>query len=805
MALNRYDVNIIVPKEATNLVTNPSIEVVTTGHTAVGSGVSVARVTTQSRRGIASLEVTTAVNVIAGVSYDIVLSNAVIYSFSADILDVVGQEFNLYIAAVGGAPKSSVITWTGTGYWKRKSVTWTADSSTTFALYITRSSVNSTSKYYVDGFQLEAGAVSTYIDGDMQGYVVGQTDYRWNGTRHASTSWRSGQSRSGGSFVSLSTYMKILTIPGLGMAMLTNIAVPSTMGGSFYQNTVPQERAFAIVGNINKSGDYALIEAARSALINAVKPDLVTVKQPLLIQIDQLDANSSPIAETLEIKASYEGGLEMDGSGNAYNEKLSLNFRQWMPMIQQSGEHGQTLGYQQNVANAGYILQRSSGGAWAEMAGGANNTVRRLAKSPSGLVYASGFFTNLGTASGDYIASWNGTAWAALASGTGGVTRALAVAADGTLYAGGDFTNLTDANGDYISQWNGSAWSSLGSGLNDARVWDLVIDKSGILYAGGAFTNGGGVAAADYIAKWDGSTWTALSTGMDAAVLCLAAGPDGTIYAGGDFHTAGGVTVAHIAKWDGTAWTALGAGLSDYPQTLFVAPDGTLYAGGVFATAGGVTVNKIAKWNGVAWSALGSGINGSIVQTIGMDDKNNLYVGGLFTSAGGVSTTDGVAIWNGSWMPLDVKLPNTPTLQAFLYDKISGVVYIGFDDTGTAVSAVVTAPNIGSAVTYPVITFTGPGTTYQLKNYTTGKSIFFNLTLLAGETAVLNLDPLHVSFISSFRGSIMNAILPGSNLNWELLPGANNVSAFMYGSTTGASGITMTWKDSYWSVDGAVR
>ena len=86
--------------------------------------------------------------------------------------------------------------------------------------------------------------------------------------------------------------------------------------------------------------------------------------------------------------------------------------------------------------------------------------------------------------------------------------------------------------------------------------------------------------------------------GMNTYVYALAVGPDGSLYAGGDFTTAGGVAAHHIARWDGTAWQPLGSGMDGGVYALAVGPDGSLYAGGDFTTAGGVAANRIARWDG---------------------------------------------------------------------------------------------------------------------------------------------------------------------------------------------------------------
>jgi len=181
--------------------------------------------------------------------------------------------------------------------------------------------------------------------------------------------------------------------------------------------------------------------------------------------------------------------------------------------------------------------------------------------------------------------------------------------------------SVADANATYPVRidptFSDADWVSLGSGMGgcgvNTRVTALAVSGTN-LYAGGMFTNAGGVPAS-LIAKWDGSGWSALGSGMSSAysypsVNALAvSGTD--LYAGGFFTNAGGVTAYNIAKWNGSAWSALGSGMNDYVYALAVS--GTnLYAGGLFFRAGGVMANYIAKWDGSAWSALGSGIGGYV-------------------------------------------------------------------------------------------------------------------------------------------------------------------------------------------------
>jgi hypothetical protein len=194
------------------------------------------------------------------------------------------------------------------------------------------------------------------------------------------------------------------------------------------------------------------------------------------------------------------------------------------------------------------------------------------------------------------------------------------------------------------------------------------------------------------------------------------------------------------------------------------------------------------------------------VYSITFDNNGMLYAGGRFSTAGGVALPDAVALWNGTnWSPSEIDLPGTATIYSAVVDKNNNF-YIGFDTNGTAYASGISVPNNGTASVYPIIRFTGPGTVYSIRNYTTGKAIFFNnLTLQTGETAVLNLDPYNRTFISSFRGSIYNTLLAGSDMNFELLPGLNNIASFIYGSTSAATALQVTWRDTYHSLDGATR
>lgn len=188
-------------------------------------------------------------------------------------------------------------------------------------------------------------------------------------------------------------------------------------------------------------------------------------------------------------------------------------------------------------------------------------------------------------------------------------------------------------------------------------VYALTTGPDGSLYAGGEFTTAGGTMA-KRVTRWDGSQWHPLGSGISggisySAVHALAVGSDGSLYAGGNFAEAGGVITGPIARWDGAQWHRLGhwAIQGGFVYALAFGPDGSLYVGGSFDTADELTVNSIARWDGSQWHPLGSGMDGSVL-ALAFGPDGSLYAGGDFNTAGGVPARK-IARWNGSqWHPL---------------------------------------------------------------------------------------------------------------------------------------------------------
>lgn len=224
-------------------------------------------------------------------------------------------------------------------------------------------------------------------------------------------------------------------------------------------------------------------------------------------------------------------------------------------------------------------------------------------------------------------------------------------------------------------------------GITTFAAWD---DGNGpALYAGGTFTNIGGISASG-IAKWDGTSWSPLGSGLNGPALALLPFDDGSgpaLYVAGSFSAAGGVTTTGIARWNGTVWSAVGGGLNYSAAALALHDDGSgprLHVGGGFTLAGGVAASRVARWDGAAWSALGTGfslspglIPGEFVAALASHTDasgTSLVAGGpVFGSLGG-----SILRWSGSvWTSVNWT-GSSPVASLLSHDDGSGPrIYAG--------------------------------------------------------------------------------------------------------------------------------
>lgn len=594
---------------------------------------------------------------------------------------------------------------------------------------------------------------------------------------------------------------------GLGLATPINVATEyARIDGAYDDYTRKPARQFTLTGRL-QGRTYAELRRNRSGLAQLFDRDLTGQDQRLTLLRHVEDARGQIVSSTTRALVKYESGLG-GATDNQHAETAAITFTQYLPGLLADGESGGALSVQTAISNGLRILQRSPTGVWSNMGVGANSNVWSLLWASDGKLYAGGQFTSIGGVAANRIAYWDGTAWNAMGTGMAGVGLAvysIVEGPDGAIYAAGDGTSFGGvANTAGLAKWNGSAWSSITTTASaNSGVLKLAFGPDGILYAGGQFTTINGVAAVR-VAKYNGTAWTAMAGGSANDVYAMALAGS-RLYIGGDTDSDGNYNVSY---WTGSAWVSTGQNSGALLlKALAVGQNNMIYVGGDIAAMGGVTAADIAQYNGAAWAPLGSGVSqavGGEVLAIQVLPDGTLLVGGTFDTAGGIATVHNLARWNGSaWVYADVDIAwDAITAIAQKDDGTLVIGGIGAASTGTA-GATATITNTGTARAYPTVTIKGPssGTAriYQLTNYTTQRTIYLNLTINAGETATLVLQPDALSFTSDFQGNIAGSILAGSNVaDFFLQPGANTISVFSAGSTVTA---TMAWRATYTSLD----
>jgi hypothetical protein len=763
---------VIDPEQKTNLVCNPSAE--TTGNYAP-IGATVSQSYDQARWGIRSwkvvtgatsqglfLALTTATNTTHYASW---------YAFAVTgtMRATMNSGTNWNTAAIIGGKTGGSVRW-GVAI---------PPAQATGANYVGIIDTSNDGTFYVDAVQVEAGSYpTTYIDGDMDGL------YRWNGLRHASSSTRDAQERSGGKERDLYDEYGITVMPsfsGVGMPPVrNNWQSMALQPGALFQSykLLPREIVLDMNVNAQSGATWASLHQKRQALINLIKPDRVRGAQPFTLRYTGTDRGAG--ASPLYAKFVYQSGLEFGNIQSGYVDKPGVRCVAGDPAWYEDNQQVITLGIGKSVTSANGILYRGPEG-WTNLGDGVTGptvSVWTLALDKNQLLYAGGTFINMGgVANTTHIAKWDGANWGAVGSGMSGpaTVYTLCVGPDNALYAGGTFTTAGGvANTSRIAKWNGTAWSALGIGTTNGTVRAIVAGKSGEIYAGGTFINMGGVANTTGIAKWDGSNWESIgyisSPTPTPAVYALAVDKDGALYAGGHFNTIGGIAANDVAKWNGSNWVTLSVGVltSDYPYGV---------------------------WD--------RGLNFV---------DNLLYLSGAMTTAGGM-TVNGAVAWNGStFLRRDIIYP-PPATPSQIIGTPDSSLYSAFNTTGTAwTSQLTTVVPSATKDIFPRIIIVGPttaGTTARLEwieNKTTDETLYFEKIVQGGEQIVLDFGKNKKTVVSDWNGTVYGQPLSGSDFAaFHLLPTTNTIVMFMTGQVTTTSGSTaiLQYVPAHNSLDGA--
>lgn len=802
---------VILPIARVNEITNPSIELGTTGYT-TGAG-ALAQTFLKQYHGSAAAIYTPSAALTDGFFYStLVTTTNQIRAISCKWLGQPNVPYALTLATSAGVDLVT-FPFRATGRWQWLWLYWKETGGATRRIYFRKNGSTDVHPYYIDGVQSEvinAGEfVSTYLDGDMVGFLPNQAPpYGWYGTPHASSSFRTALTRTGGHVIPLKRLGLLITaVMGLGLSTPQNINTDyGLIDGGYPNYTRKPIDQFSLGGNISWDTYYSL-RRNRGVLAGYFDRDAIPLDQPLRLRYTHTDDCENLQSDSASIDCKYVGGWEGQ-TNNHVAQQVTMAFETYVPFITSEGEAGASLNTQSSVTSIDVLVQRAPSGTWSAPGNSVTAAVvtgNAFAIGPDGALIVGGLFPDINSVANTVqIARLDPltTLWTAFGTGGAGAAtsvNSIAFAPDGTFVAGGSFTSMGGvANTANLARWNGAAWVSITPlGSADAAVTAVLYDNLGQLYIGGAFANINGVAIRAW-AKQSGATFVAIGAGFSigAGVSAAVVDPANNIYIGGIF-TVPSTNIVKLSN-DGVTFSALGSGLNNAVRALALDDANNLYAGGQFTASGSITLLKVAKWNGVQWFPLGSGIVGTSASALAYY-QGLLYIGGIFTTAGGITPPDSLVVWNGSsYVYPDIDIPGaTATVNALKFGR-DGTLYAGLN-TGTAVTTgsaagVTTVNNPGTAPAYPVFVIKGPssGTSriFSITNPTTGRAIYLNLTINAGETVTLNFDPANLLFTSNFvpGGDVSSTILPGSSTgDFFLTKGNNTINFFAAVSTVTAT------------------
>ncbi len=820
MSLQRNKYFVVEPQAATNFIPYARFDAMIQDFQVFG-GAAMAMSGEKTRRGWSSLKVSSSAGS-AGVWYwkkDVlpgpVGKDSVL---SLDIWGEKGVSATLALCDIFGAvlKYETVVL---SGYWERVSIKRDFAGNVTFKVTMNNSLPSS---IYLDGLQYEHGnEATTFFDR----FTRGEKASAYSGMKDEAGFWRhyrSGRTRTGGKLVDLDAFGEVQADFGSGMGPFQQVYTEMANGGSFYRGMRSSARALTLsVGITGKDADELYWK--RNELMKLVAPDRFD-KQPLVIRYQGIDGNGKAATEPLDYTCVLEPSLANTPELPKV-QKDTLNFLVMGGYPKGAYANGGVFALDQKFVSNNCIM-RDADGVWVSMDTTSTvGDVHDVVISPDNRIYACG--------SGG-IWRWDEDEWVSVGITTDGIVNRMVFAPDGKLVFGGSFTLVNGATRKGIASavltpGEAPVIGAFGSGLtNCAAVTALVYDRRGVLYAAGQFDDAGGVSNTRWLAKWNGSAWLAMSgSAMTGLVRTMEMFDQRWMMVGGEF-AAGGANqpeAAYLTLYDTVsgAWKAsrtAPAALNGRVWDIAIVEDGSAVLSGGFTKVGLKDCPRVAVYRNGVVSPLASGFEAPsgpntypVWAVAGVE--NRIYAGSVGSVKNLGSRLGEVAEYvKNAWRPLDIDLPDAITIRKILAFR-SGELIIAGSWSGEVTSNGLTRmkQNVfdyrGSAVSYPVITITGPYKLTQIQNYTTGKVLSFrDLEVQAGETIELGLDPLDIYGKSSWagRGNVLTYLMDGSDIgSFCLEPGENWIGINGEVPVGGLPKAHLTWKDVLWGNEGATR
>lgn len=827
--------SIVVPEETVNLVTNPNFQT-ELGYTflnltrvlsteQIGSGVFGLKLTPNGSAGAVTIH------------YKETGSGA--YTFSCDIYHEVGQTLGLQIVA-GGVIGSYQFTTTYKG-WGRYSVT-AADSAAggtgadrTVSLF---NAASATKVFYTDRWQVEKKSyATTYCDGDQRdiGLNADPYAYVWEGQPHASRSRRSAMTDSGGRIVSLWDVIKFRTtaIVGLGLSKTEQETATFADGEEYVSRLRVPAREFSIVGKIYGESAEQLARR-RQLLIDSVNP-MRRRSGSLILRYQPISRSGNLYGLALSMTCSYIDGLD-GNTTNDYVSSIELHFKAIDPLWSEDFRQGSLIhpdgfldsGYNQ-AAFTGIATRDPLTGEWSALrdAGATADNVYCALFLPDGRLLVGGSIAIMAgrTARRLAVYDYNTGLWAEFGGGLNGDVLTLALGRgpmSNTVIVGGDFTAAATGGATLrrLAYYDlaTSLWHELGSGLDDT-VRTVCPVSDGNIFVGGDFLNDGLGNDRVRFTRWTEATntFTALLA-ADGPVYSIIQGNGANLYVGGDIVGMGTGTplvVNSVFRYNLLTgdYTVMENGLNGTVFVLAMGADGMVYAGGDFTgNVAGVAFTGFARFTGNTWEGVG---NDHIqnVYSLAFDKRGIAYLGG---SSGTVGTFDSenetvFYTWNGAQF-----IPFGP----IAITGLPGQIIVGPNGRVVVTMGALTAAHFpgytrvnytGTGENRPqltVIASSSEGYLYGLYNFTTNTHIFFQAVVIReGDYLTLDLGPGRPRLFSTNFGDITDQLYLGASdfAKFRMVPGYNDISAFVYSTDDTTLRVYLTWKINHASIEVAAN
>jgi hypothetical protein len=684
---------------------------------------------------------------------------------------------------------------------------------------------------YTDAWQFEAKAYpTTYLDGDMIGFtdVRRNQSYNWTGAPHQSTSVRRETTGSGGRVVSWSEEVAFATTSIVGLGMTT--VEPRTMvladGSEIHRGAAIRPREFTIAGRIFGK-DYRHLIHRHNDLMALVKANNTVDHQQFILRYQQVDDAKQLVGRPLDIVCTYIGGLQGNVT-NFYQENIALQFRASQPFPSEVFESSAEIILKKHLEDNGIIFRDEDGDYINLGTGATTGVIHDVGFYLDGSPIAIGGFTQIAGDSATNAARWNGTAWEQFGTTTGD----LRYLHDGHEMGYEPVAAIDDFDGGFVALYNPDTdtWDQLGNAFTGS-IRTLDRDTNGDIWVGGNFATDEAAIEYNNFAMYDVSAgqWIALGSGLedpdggvDTYANTVLVGDDGYVYVGGNFQTATSTvsikgTVRNAVRWNiaETDYEYMGSGFDAPPQQFVRGSDGYIYAVGPFTESGTFLwdLRGFARWNEHEWE-----------EVFVLERVDGTY------GADGVTVDENGIFWFYNYGTTDddkFLVPGLGPLGTFGWKD--GVFYPGFPSVFVAYQAIgqgnraIYSVTNATALDYVVVpalneieyegtadapfAFMADGSLYpiQVINLSTKGGVYFRGDFELGPTEhmVLRTDTQRVLMYSNARANLFNMLSAGaSNMKaLRLRPGTNRISVLATNLGDDAAA-WISWRTRHQGIDG---